>query len=258
MKQTLVFAIMKHKLFIISWGYNWGYMQTKKILGITLILRTLREALSYSDYLIRNSALSTVHYLTTRMLIQASKQPELKNLLENTDMLICAEADILRAAGINSGARQYEIDNHLYFKEQCRHIEREHGSFYLLSDTEENLPALNNFLSDYLGENFSVTCQSLDKLRGNDDILIPEDLANELNDIAPTMIISNIPFPYQLQLMHELKPYLNARMWLGLPSDSKFFAKRRISFFSKIKEKYFKKKVHNYQESVSEETSSDS
>lgn len=224
-------------------------MQTKKILGITLTLRTLRESLSHSDFLMKNSALGTVHYITTRMLVQASKQSELKNLLENTDILICAEADILRAAGINSGARQYEIDNHLYFKEQCRHIERENGSFCLLSDTVENLPALRALLSDYLGSHFDAVCYSLDKFHSPDGLLIPEVLANELNDIAPTIIISNIPFPHQLQLMHELKPYLNARMWLALPADIKLLTRKRISIFSKLKEKYFKKKVHQYHES---------
>ena len=233
-------------------------MQTKKILGITLSLRTLRESLSYSDYLMKNSALSTVHHITTRMLVQASKQPEIKNLLEKTDMLICAEADILRAAGITSGARQYEIDNHLFLKEQCRHIRREQGSFYLLSDTEETLSKLNALLAEYLGSDFSATCQSLDKLRGSDDVLVPENLANELNDIAPTIIISNIPFPYQLQLMQDLKPFLNARMWFGLPSDLSVLTKRRVSVFRKLKEKYFKKKVHQYQEPIPEENSSDS
>lgn len=228
-------------------------MQTKKILGITLSLRTLRESLSHSDYLFQNNAMSTVHYITTRMLMLSSKQPELKMLLENTDMLICSEADILRAAGINSGARQYEIDNHLYFKEQCRHIAKEQGTFFLLSDTDETLPVLNGFVTEFLGNGFSVSGQSLEAFRGSDDILIPEELANELNDIAPTMIISNIPFPYQLQLMHELKPYLNARMWLGLPDDARFLTKRRASLFSKIKEKYFKKKVHKYQEPSLEE-----
>lgn len=232
-------------------------MQTKKILGVTLSLRTLRESLSHSDYLFKTSALSTVQYITTRMLVQASKQPEIKNLLESTDMLICAETDILRAAGINSGARQYEIDNHLYLKEQCRRIQREQGTFYLLSDTADNLQTLHDILSNYLGENFTATCQSLDKLRGSDDILVPEVLANELNDVAPVMIISNLAFPYQLQLMHDLKPYLNARMWLGLPSETAFLTKRRFSALQKLKQKYFKKKVHEYEDSIQEDTSSD-
>lgn len=232
-------------------------MQSKKILGVTISLLTLRESLNKSDFLLENVALSTAHYITSRMLVQASKQPELKALLENTDLLICAETDILRAAGINSKARQYEIDNHLYLKEQCRHIHRNQGNFYLLSDSNDNLQSLQKILSDYLGNDFSVTGQTLDHFRGSNDILVPEILANELNNIAPVMIISNLMFPYQLQLMHDLKPFLNARMWLGLPHDITFLTKRRLSVFKKLHQKYFNKKVHQYEYSEQDELSND-
>ena len=225
-------------------------MQNKNILGVNLSLHTLREALNYSDYLMQNGALNTVHYISTRTLMQASKQAELKQLLESTDILICAETDILRAAGINSSARMYEIENHLYLKELCRKIYHNNGQFCLLSDTEEGLQTMKEIISGYLNESFTAVCQTLSKLRGSNDILVPEVLANELNDIAPTIILSNLPFSYQLQLMHELKPFLNAKMWIGLPSDMKLLIPPRhfsFSAFQKIWKKYFKKKVHQYQ-----------
>lgn len=232
-------------------------MTTKNILGVNLCLRTLRESLSYSDSLMCNGPLGTIHYISTRMLMQASKQEEIKQLLQNTDMLVCAETDILRAAGINSGSRLYEVENHLFLKELCRRIHRSHEQFYLLSDTAEHLGTLTGILSDYLGEPSSNACQTLEKLQGNEEFLSPEVLANEINDVAPSIIISNLPFPYQLQLMDELKPFLNARLWLGLPSEAVLLKPNRFSFsaFRKIWQKYFHKKVNHYHEMNSSDIS---
>lgn len=232
-------------------------MTTKNILGVNLCLRTLRESLTYSDSLMCSGPLGTIHYISTRMLMQASKQEEIKQLLENTDMLVCAETDILRAAGINSGSRLYEVENHLYLKELCRRIHRSHDRFYLLSDTAENLATLTGILSDYLGEPSPNACQTLEQLQGDEESLSSEVLANEINDVAPAIIISNLPFPYQLQLMEELKPFLNARLWLGLPSETVFLKPNRFSFsaFQKLWQKYFRKKVTHYQEINSSDVS---
>lgn len=232
-------------------------MTEKNILGVNLCLRTLREALSHSDFLMGNGPLGTIHYISTRMLIQASRQEEVKQLLENTDMLVCAETDILRAAGINSGSRLYEVENHLFLKELCRRIHRSRERFYLLSDTAENLGILTGILSDCLGELPLNTCQTLEQLQGDEELLSTEALANEINDVAPAIIISNLPFPYQLQLMYELKPFLNARLWLGLPSEAMLLKPSRFSFsaFRKLWQKYFHKKVNHYQEMNSSDIS---
>lgn len=223
-------------------------MQTKNILGVTVSLRSLRESLNYSEYLTENIPLSTIHYITTRMLIHASKQPEIKQLLEHTDMLICAETDILRAAGINSEARQYEIDNNLYLKELCRQIYRDNGSFYLLSETSDKLNIISEMLTGYIGnDNYIFSSCALDGVYDDDGLLNQEVLANRINDFAPRIIISNMTFPYQLQLMSDLKPFLNARIWLGLPVEMKFKKKNKFLKFPRIWLKYFKKKVDDYE-----------
>ncbi len=207
-------------------------MQTKKILGTTLTLRTLHESLNYNEYLYENTSLSTVHYITTRMLINATRHPDTRNLLNRTDMLICAETDILRAAGINSRARQYEIHNNLYLKELCRQIQRNDEVFYLLSETPDKLEKLTNLLSEILTDNFKYKSGTLEALKNSENIVSNDNIANEINDIAPRIIISNISFPYQLQLMHGLKPYLNARIWLGLPAELFSPRKRLLSILA--------------------------
>lgn len=224
-------------------------MQTKKILGVTVSLRSLRESLNYIEYLTDHLPLSTIQLITTRMLMHASKQSDTKQLLENTDMLVCAESDILRAAGINSGARQYEIENFLFLKEFCRHTHRNNESFYLLSESADKLQILSDMLNDCIGKDYKAASINLENMRDANNLLNPEALANELNDYAPGVIISNLSFPYQLQLMADLKHFLNARIWLGLPAEMTFTKKTKLAFlnFPRIWLKYFKKKVNQYE-----------
>lgn len=223
-------------------------MQTKNILGITVSLRSLRESLSYSDYLSANIPLSTIHYITTRMLMHTSRHPEIRQLLEHTDMLVCADNDILRASGINSRARQYEIENHLYLKELCRQIQRDNGSFCLISESSDKLKLLTGMLTDCLGNGCKTATLVLDDIRDNNGLINQDELANEINDFAPRIIISNLSFPYQLQLMNDLKPFLNARIWLGLSPDMIFVRKSKFTFpkFTGIWLKFFKKKISRY------------
>ncbi len=234
-------------------------MQTSKILGITVTLRSLHEALNHSEYLCKSIPLSTIHYLTTRMLINASKHQETKILLENASIHICAETDILKAAGINSPARQYETENNLFLKELCRRTHRNNDSFYIISENADKLQVLTQMLNDYIGEDYKSASLVLDVLRDTDGLLNLEDLANRLNDFAPHIIISNLAFPYQLQLMNELKPFLNARIWLGLPNEAAFYKKNRfLPFtFTGIWKKYFRKKVFQYHEPLDEDNPSE-
>lgn len=230
-------------------------MQTGKILGITVTLRSLREALNHSEYLCKSIPFSTIHYLTTRMLIHASKHQETKTLLENTNIHICAETDILKAAGINSSARQYETENNLFLKELCRRTHRNNDSIYIISENADKLQVLTQMLNEYIGEEYKSASLVLDVLRDADGLLNLENLANKLNDFAPHIIISNLAFPYQLQLMNELKPFLNARIWLGLPDEAAFYKRNKFPLlsFTGIWRKYFRKKVVQYREPFDED-----
>lgn len=230
-------------------------MQTGKILGITVTLRSLREALNHSEYLCKSIPFSTIHYLTTRMLIHASKHQETKTLLENTNIHICAETDILKAAGINSSARQYETENNLFLKELCRRTHRNNDSIYIISENADKLQVLTQMLNEYIGEEYKSASLVLDVLRDADGLLNLEALANKLNDFAPHIIISNLAFPYQLQLMNELKPFLNARIWLGLPDEAAFYKRNKFPLlsFTGIWRKYFRKKVVQYRKPFDED-----
>lgn len=220
-------------------------MQTLNILGVPLVLGNLRESLNLTQTYLTNGAPNTILYLTSKMVVQASKEEEYRNYLESMDLLVCADVDILRASNIAVMGKQNEIEKHYYLFELCKKINRNNMRVVFLSDSEENLFKISSQFQALLRSDCILAQRTLDSFSDNED-----DIANELNNLAPTIIISNLPTLKQESLMLSLKPYLNLQVWLGLSSDINFTNSSHFSFHSltkRVYQKYFQKKVNRYQ-----------
>lgn len=225
-------------------------MHTCNILGIDLSFYNLREAREKSDSFLTNGALHTIQYITGQMLLHSSKDADCKGVLQNTDLLLCADSKILRAAGINARSRNYEIEKNLYFKEFVKMIKQRQLKVYILSDTKERMEKLLNVLHSYFDDDMKYTTCILEQLKGNLEFVSIETIANEINDFAPNLILSCLSFPYQLYLIDEIKSFLNAQLWLGFPPDPLFLLpKKTRSFpcFQKLSQKLFQKRISLYE-----------
>ena len=91
-------------------------MQKINILGVELTDRPLKESLALVNSYFRGGMLSTVLYITTPMLMLAGNDEEEKRCIEGMDLTLCGDADILKAAGIESVSRRYEVENLFFLK----------------------------------------------------------------------------------------------------------------------------------------------
>lgn len=187
-------------------------MQKYTILGITLYDYGAREALRNTDSFLHNGALNTIAYISSSNLAQASKDEQLKDCLEAIDMTVCTEPDVLEAAGIAGRNRIREIDEKVYLRELFRKFGRNRNSVYLLADTQDNLEVLQEIVSEYQDNLLIKGCGVYEDF-GNQ----PERLVNNLNDLVPDVIISRMPWPEDIQLMHAYGHFVNAELWVSLP-----------------------------------------
>lgn len=187
-------------------------MQKYTILGITLYDYGAREALRNTDSFLHNGALNTIAYISSSNLAQASKDEQLKDCLEAIDMTVCTEPDVLEAAGIAGRNRIREIDEKVYLRELFRKFGRNRNSVYLLADTQDNLEVLQEIVSEYQDNLLIKGCGVYEDF-GNQ----PERLVNNLNDLVPDVIISRMPWPADIQLMHAYGHFVNAELWVSLP-----------------------------------------
>ncbi len=218
-------------------------MQKYTILGIKLYDYGAREALRNTDSFLHNGALNTIAYISSSNLAQASKDEQLRECLEAVDMTICTEPDVLEAAGIAGRNRIREIDEKVYLRELLKKFGRNRNSVYLLADTHDNLEVLGEIISEYQDNLLIRGCGAYEDF-GNQ----PERLVNALNDLAPDVVISRMPWPEDLYLMHDYGHFVNAELWVSLPFGAVTWV-QNPSLFARLKRKLvYRAFAHNVNE----------
>lgn len=189
-------------------------MQKINILGTALTDYSLKESLVLVDDYVKNGALNTILYITTPILILAGKDEEEKKRIEAMDMTLCGDADILRVAKIESMGRLYEVENFVFLKEFLRRLARNGKRVYLLAESEDETERLRREL-ELFQKGIAVAGKSVIS-EAAEEI---EEIINNINDVAPTAVISRLSPGRQEKWMTDSKPFINAEVWLGLARD---------------------------------------
>lgn len=210
-------------------------MQRINILGVALADYSLKESLILLDEYTKNGRLNTILYLTAPMLILAGKDEQEKNCIESMDLTLCGDAELLRAAKIESVSRHYEVENRVFLKEFLRRMVRENRKIYLLAESETELEMFHRDLENL---------QSGLQISGSDvlsaETTDTEEIINRINDVAPAAIISRLPHGGQERYMTEFKSFANAEVWLGISKDMVLGASKE-PFRKRIMDRIYKK-----------------
>ncbi len=188
-------------------------MKNVNILGIELYERDAREALFLTYRFLNEGAVHIILYLTTSVLLEAVKDEPEKAWIESADLTLWSDTEILKAAEINSRRRYREVQEREYLKIFLKGIANVHRSILTISDTEEHAEALKYELLELQD---SVTIAGTMAIDMEAD---QEKVVNEINMIAPTVIITRMPFSMQRQWLEKCRPYINTIIWMGLPES---------------------------------------
>lgn len=220
-------------------------MKKINVLGISLPDYTLRESLKLTVKYLNSGALNTVLYLSTQILVEAADHAEQRELIEKMDLLVVGEPDILRAANNNTWSRLHEIENNDYLRELLHKLAKAKMTVFLLADSDEGLRSLEESLRVQEENLVVVGGYTLSSQTENLDSLI-----NEINDIAPRVILSCLAYPLQARIMQEEKRRINAELWVGLLKDwnkkikkPPFFLRISNTMYRRI----FRRRVKSYQ-----------
>lgn len=218
-------------------------MRKYEIFGIGLYDCSLRESMRQVDVYLKEGAVHTIDCVTAQMLLQAEASEEQKEWLEAMDMTVLCDADLLRAAGVETRGRLKEIENQAFLKEFFKKLAREKRNVYLITDRQEALEAMNHYLTE---RTIAVMGETLltEEETGREDSLI-----NEINDVAPDVILVTAAYPAGEQFVFQNKARINSSIWLGLP-DRKEFEEKRETWFNgalrRLRGRLFQRKVDRY------------
>ena len=217
--------------------------KSMELLGISLSNIGLREALRRTNGYLEQGGLNTIAYVSARKLLDASEDEQHKTWWNELDLTICEDVEVLKAAGVVSQNRIKEVEENAYLKEFLKILVRRHASAFLLAEEEEKLKEFEAELRLLQSNLYVVGRDTTDHYVENKDGMI-----NGINALAPKVILSRLPYPEGIHLMHDYRQYLNGSIWLTLPetlvkSSRKGWIRRVSGLLDK---KLLHKKIHRF------------
>ena len=213
------------------------------ILGIPVSDISLYESVGRTRRFLETDKLNTVGYVSAHKLVLASENEKQKQGWMKLDLVIFEDIEVLKASGKINAGRIKEVEEMKYLKDVLKIIAKEAYPVYLLADTQADLKELEEELMRMTAEKLYIT--------GGNDIISYRDnkegLINLINFQAPAVILSRIPYPEGLYLLHDYGSYINARLWIMLPD--RVTVDKKISWLDKfnkfIYKNLLKKKINH-------------
>ncbi|MCR5283270.1 MAG: hypothetical protein K6E18_07855 [Lachnospiraceae bacterium] len=188
-------------------------MREFQVLGITLTDYSVKEAMKKVETYIRNGQVSTLCYITASGLLEAEDHPKTKEFLEDMSLTIAADPEVLNVAGITQKSRIREIRENEFIRQFLGRIHRENLPVCLLSDHEESLGKLEAGILSFQSRLNIIGRFALEGASSEDSLI------NDINVLAPTIIISDLSYPAREEFYSEHHMKLHAEIWLILKHD---------------------------------------
>ena len=181
------------------------------IAGIPVDNYTVREAIMQVEMSLEAKGFYLIEEVTMDMLLIAERNEQVKEVLKSVDLTVIVESEILSAVGANTMQRQHEIENHDFFAEFMKRLERNHKTIFLLGETFKDIEKMRSIIRESYGRIDIVGEATLESQTDGTDGVV-----NEINSATPDVIVSLLPSPGQEIFLQENKNKLSAKIWYGL------------------------------------------
>ena len=225
----------------------------KELAGVRIDDCSLEEAIYNIEEYLSNNCINIVEAINMKTIVAAGEDEDVRSCLEEMDMVVPADKEILHEMGITSEERLQEIQENQLFYETLERICQGNYNLYLLTETQEQKGRLADYLSGtYDGKLIISGSYALEDGKGD-----LEDVVNEVNAVAPHVILATLSTPLQERFVYEHRQMLNAKLWFGIGTESSIMAANSLGRLYKkflVKQK-MKRQIQSYEMSDKEETS---
>lgn len=184
-----------------------------QLLGMTIPNYSLREELQLAQDALKDEKLQLFLTMSMQSLVRVSNSelPQLRECVEHADLVVVEDPEILSIAGIHSSQRIHEAEDHVFFTELLKRLQRGQRQVYLVASKNAALLKIKEILSDQYEKMHVVGQYSIEDYPDDLDRMI-----NEINGAAPDVILSVMPTPQQEEFLVANRSKLLAKLWYGL------------------------------------------
>ena len=190
------------------------------VVGIQLDNYTVREMIMNVERMLSDNIFECIQEVDMDTLSLASNDEQVKEMLDSLTYTIISDVGILRAAGVETMQRKHEIEEHDFFYELFKRLDRNHKTVFVLGDSQAAVDEAEEFLKELFDQLEIVGKGVFDETNGTD-----EGVVNEINIATPEVVLSFLPSPVQEKFFFRNKDKISTILWYGIGSG-KFLAKR--------------------------------
>lgn len=219
--------------------------ETICVLDVNIDNYTAKQAMKASVGYMETAVTNVVELATMEVLMCAREEPELREIISQSDLVLPGQKEILEAAGNADSKRLREAEDQTYLRMFLKYLHRNHCRVYLLVETDEEVDELTACLtSAYRGIQI-VGAARVAEGSADDDMLV-----NAINGGEVDCVISVLPSPVQEKFIARNRSLINTRMWLGAGKLMEAIYKERsgrskvLSFFIRL---FFKREARKNQ-----------
>lgn len=215
-----------------------------QVLGIQLDNYTVREMMLLLEEYITTEGLNLVEVVSPDLLMLASKNAEVKAMIEETDLQIIGHPVILEVVKESYEQQSNEIQKCELEKQFLQSLIRKKKTVYWIGASES---ALQGF-QEYIEENYP-DLNIVGYFAGTIGEVNADAVMNDINNTAADVILLNLPSPQQEQFVMENRNRFNARLCIcmGTSLESRYPSRSRVSKLKAlIDQTVFKRKVIKY------------
>lgn len=195
----------------------------KELAGVRVDNCCLQDALCKIETYLNNECLNIVETINMKTIVAAGEDERVRRCLDEMDLVIPSNKEILEELGITSGQRLHDAESNQFLHEFLKRVRRGKHSVYLLAETKSQMESLGSYLEEaYDGHLYICGSYAFEDCPAN-----AEHAVNEINSVAPHVILAMLPTPMQEIFIYEHHHMLNAKIWFGIGAESNLFANPR-------------------------------
>lgn len=186
------------------------FMEEKiNVLNVRIDNIGAKDAVKQVIHYMRTEPVSVIEIVTADILMKAGEIPELKEDIEEADLVLAGEKTILEAAGITEKKRLSELEPNWFMKMTMRYFHKNHVRVFLIGNSETGLQELENYMHmNY--EGIRIAGAEIVTENTSDDMIL-----NLINGAEAECVFAALPSPLQEKFICRNRALINTRIWLG-------------------------------------------
>ena len=193
-----------------------------EVMGVGLNIETYQELSPVLEQYFKDSQLHTICAVSMRMLMMAQKDCSIKETLNRCDLALPGEVEILAQGNVKEAKLVKEIKENLFFKNFIEWLIEQDKKLYLIGETDFQVTELKHYLLKQYPE--AAVCGTGALADGKELYA----LMNEINVLAPDVILSVIPSPNQENFVDDRRSMLDAKVFYGLNGNYRLNSATRM------------------------------